>query len=415
MFYHELYRFALAEDGRLVGAFVRFLGSKEHFLRDNDSGSENRKLPQSLLLPMGRAIVANWNTGNRREAGMFLRHISSSGPTAASIVSASCKEMKKIDPVRLLESQMASLRQSYENWVDEEPELDSERPTEEEMTDYEAEEQSHREQFASLEQRASQFSQSLGVFGNLSDGKLAPALDGFVREGVRFSFSNIDANGEDTLVLGSRLSFLLLLSKYSNWVKKNKKSKAQIQPYIDQLELDMRNHEEFDQVHEDDLDALQKYRQSVGLKSLPKMSSTVSVASSQASIVRDGDADDESMDSVSDLGATPSSHARSAGRPSSASTRKSHSSMGSASTRKSRSSLNVSALPTLPEGEQEESPEDLEVPHSDHSSDDDTEARSAVVLSTKRNRAAASESEESEEEDAESVESAPKKKRRPRK
>ena len=187
-----MYSFALTEDGRLVGAFVRFLGSKEHYLRDNDSVVENKKLPQSLLLPMGRAIIANWNTGNRREAGMFLRHISSSGPTAESIVSTTCKEMKKIDPVRLLESQMASLRQSYESWVDDEPVLDSERPTEEEMAEYEAEEQSHREQFASLEHRASQFSQSLGAFGKLSDSKLRPALDGFVREGIRFSFSNID-------------------------------------------------------------------------------------------------------------------------------------------------------------------------------------------------------------------------------
>jgi cohesin complex subunit SA-1/2 len=176
----------------LVGAFVRFLESKEHYLHENDSGVENKKLPQSLLLPMGRAIVANWNTGNRREAGMFLRHITSSGPTAASIVAASCKEMKKIDPVRLLESQMASLRQSYENWVDEEPALESERPTEEEMADFESEEQRHKEQFASLEQRASQFSQSLGQFGSLSDDKLGPALDGFVREGIRFGFSNID-------------------------------------------------------------------------------------------------------------------------------------------------------------------------------------------------------------------------------
>lgn len=192
-----------------------------------------------------------------------------------------------------------------------------------------------------------------------------------------------------------------MLAKYSSWMKKNKKSKAQIQNYIDQLELDMRNHEEFEEVHEDDIDSLQKYRQSVGLKMLPKMSSAVSVASSQASVARSVADDDESMDSVSDLGATPSSLARSAGRPSSTSTRKSH------------SSQNVSSLPTLPEGEQEESPEDLETPHSEHDSDDATEARSAVVLSTKRTRTA--EASETEEEDEESVESAPKKQRRSRK
>eukprot|EP00804_Cyclotella_cryptica_P015054 CCRYP_000638-RD/>CCRYP_000638-RD protein AED:0.18 eAED:0.18 QI:0/0.75/0.6/1/0.75/0.6/5/233/1090 len=393
---------ALKEDGRLVGAFVRFLGSKEHYLRGNDSEIENKKLPYSLLLPMGRAIVTNWNSGNRREAGMFLRHISSSGPTASSIVSGCCKEMKKIDAVRLLESQMASLRQSYENWVDDEPALESERPTEEEMAEYEEAEKHHREQFALLEQRASQFSQSLGVFGNLSDSKLGPALHGFVREGIRFSFSNIDANGEDTLVLGSRLSFLLLLSKYSSWVKKSKKSKAEIQDYIDQLELGMRTHEEFEDVHEDDLDALQKYRQSVGLKNLPKTNSSASVASSQVSRKETPILDDESIDSVSDLGATPSSLARSAGRPS------------SASTRKSRSSLNVSSLPTLPEAEQEESPpidDEMDTPHSEHTESEE-ENQEAIILSTKRNRVAQSESEDdSKEDDDESVESEPKKRR----
>ena len=203
------------------------------------------------------------------------------------------------------------------------------------------------------------------------------------------------ANGEDTLVLGSRLSFLMLLAKYSNWVKKNKMSKARIQKYIDQLELSMRDHNEFDEVHQDDLDALQKYRQSVGLKMLPNLSSTVSVASSQASLARGGNEDDESMDSVSDLGATPSSRAKSIERPS------------STSTRKSRTSLNLSSLPTLPEGEQEESPGDTDTLNSEHVSSDD-EDPSDVVLSNKRNNAVES---ESEEDDEKSVESAPKKRR----
>lgn len=115
--------FALQEDGRLVGAFVRFLDSKEHLLRDNESEtfSGERQLAQSLLLPMGRAVATNWTNGNRREAGVFLRHISASGPTAADIVSATARQMKKIDPVRMLESQMASLRQTYEHWVDDTP------------------------------------------------------------------------------------------------------------------------------------------------------------------------------------------------------------------------------------------------------------------------------------------------------
>ena len=52
---------------------------------------------------------------------------------------------------------------------------------------------------------------SLGV-GKLSDKKLASALIGFVQEGVRFAFHG-DKVGEDELVLGSRLPFLLIMSK----------------------------------------------------------------------------------------------------------------------------------------------------------------------------------------------------------
>jgi len=52
---------------------------------------------------------------------------------------------------------------------------------------------------------------SLGV-GKLSDPRLSPALQGFLKEGIRFAFSTTD-NGQDELVLGSRLSFLAIMSK----------------------------------------------------------------------------------------------------------------------------------------------------------------------------------------------------------
>ena len=176
--------FALQEDGRLIGAYVRFLESKEHLLRENDAvaSSTERNLSQSLLLPMGRALAVNWTHGNRREAGVFLRHIGASGSTAAELVAATSRQMKKIDPVRMLESQMASLRQSYENWVDDTPELETDFPSENEMAEFEQAEKMHKDQFAKLEHRASQFSQTLGVFGKLSDKKLGPALNGFIRE-----------------------------------------------------------------------------------------------------------------------------------------------------------------------------------------------------------------------------------------
>jgi cohesin complex subunit SA-1/2 len=333
--------FALQDDGRLIGAYVRFLESKEYLLREYDTVASvaERKLSQSLLYPMGRAIATNWTNGNRREAGVFLRHISGSGPTAADIVSATSRQMKKIHPVRMLESQMASLRQSYESWADATPELETDFPSEEEMAMFEDEEKTHKESFAKLEHRASQFSQTLGVFGKLGSASLGPALRGFIREGIRFSFSNLDENNEDTLVLGSRLSFLLLLSKYANWAKKDKKHKAEISEYVDSLESEMRNHQEFEEVHADDLESLAAFRNIMGLKA-SSFKSTASVASVRSGR-SDGGESEESLDNVSDLPSpVPSTGSRSIG------------------SRASRSSRLSSTLPTLPEAEKEESPQD---------------------------------------------------------
>ena len=137
----------------------------EHLLRENGAAS-------ALLLPMGRAVASNGTNGNRREAGFFLHHIGASGPAASDIVSATSRQMKKIDPVRMLESQMASLRQSYESWVDETSELENDFPEEEEMAAFEEEEKAHRESFDKLEERAAEFSHTLGVFGRFSSAKL---------------------------------------------------------------------------------------------------------------------------------------------------------------------------------------------------------------------------------------------------
>ena len=53
----------------------------------------------------------------------------------------------KVDPVRLLEAHMASLRQSYENWMESEPaEIESDRPTDEEMNAFEVAEKEHESQ-----------------------------------------------------------------------------------------------------------------------------------------------------------------------------------------------------------------------------------------------------------------------------
>jgi len=370
---------ALQEDGRLVGAFVRFISAKEHSLRENEMETkENKSMPQSLLLPMGRAIANNWARGNRREAGVFLRHIASSGPTATSIVTCAVDQMKKEDPVRMLESQMASLRQSYENWVEEEPDMDNEFPSDEEMKEFEEAEESHKEQFQHLEHRATQFSKKLGVFGKLSDPKLRPALNGFIREGVRFSFSNLDSNGEDTLVLGSRLSFLSILSKYASWIKKDKQAKKEIQSFMDEKEFELRRHEEFEDVHVDDLAALAAFRKDLGLKNLPKTSSNVSVTSE---LDDDQTMDDEASDGLNELQSPVAS----------VSSRTSKASRAS-----SRASSRVSSLPALPEGDKE-SPQDSD-------SDEDSHF-SAGSSSNKRKSQTQNTYDESSEEGSDSDES----------
>ena len=72
----------------------------EHRLRENNAA-------RALLLPMGRTVASNGTNGNRREAGFFLHHIGASGPAAFDIVSATSRQMKQIDPVCMLDSQIA--------------------------------------------------------------------------------------------------------------------------------------------------------------------------------------------------------------------------------------------------------------------------------------------------------------------
>lgn len=118
-------------------------------------------MAHELLLPLARSVAANWREGNRREAGHLLAHATGTGPETAKLVTATSRILKKvsqsfsgssfvcecfsliegvsflvlqIDPVRLLEAHMASLRLAYEEWVQNEPEEpESDHPTDEEM------------------------------------------------------------------------------------------------------------------------------------------------------------------------------------------------------------------------------------------------------------------------------------------
>lgn len=144
-------------------------------------------------------------------------------------------------------------------------EIESVHPTDEEMQAFEDAEKAHKAQFHELEQQAWKLSQSLGV-GKLSK-QLAPALLGFVQEGIRFAFSDSDgADDEDEWALGTRLSFLKILVKYANWAKKKKDHKQALNEILDENELALHDHPDFEEVHKDDLAALEAFRKALGLE-----------------------------------------------------------------------------------------------------------------------------------------------------
>ena len=88
----------------------------------------------------------------------------------------------------------------------------------------------------------------------------------FMQEGVRYSFEG-DRTEEDDLVLGSRLPFLSILSKYSTWMKRNRGQLDALASFIHQKEAAFEAHPEFDEVHQDDLAALAEFKKALGIQS----------------------------------------------------------------------------------------------------------------------------------------------------
>ena len=68
-----------------------------------DEGDMDPWISRKLLLPIARGLCVNWETGNRREAGETLSHITGSGPEASAIVSAMPKTFKKVCQKRFIE------------------------------------------------------------------------------------------------------------------------------------------------------------------------------------------------------------------------------------------------------------------------------------------------------------------------
>merc|ERR1712238_107136 len=98
-----------------------------------------------------------------------------------------------------------------------------------------------------------------------SNGVLKKSICGFMREGIRFAFDG-PTDGDDELVVGSRLAFLSMLQKFTSWVKKDKTELDKLTDFLIGKETELRRHPEFDEIHPDDLNSLADFRKSLGIK-----------------------------------------------------------------------------------------------------------------------------------------------------
>lgn len=270
-----------AEVSHLVGGFARWVQFQEDAMESRDEVA-SKKLVNDALLPLARVTAANSNEFYRREAALVLANITGSGTYATQTVVSWARILKKTNPVRMLESHMACLRLAFENWVNTDPEdLQNSSPTEEELEAFEDSEKIHNQMFVDMEHTASKLSTTLGV-GKLNDPNLKKSLLGFMKEGIRYAFDG-NEHEEDDLVVGSRLPFLKILTKYLIWIKKEKNQLEQLIDYLLQKESELRNHPEYDEVHEDDLEALDELKRSLGI------SKRISYARDVTSTVADAD------------------------------------------------------------------------------------------------------------------------------
>jgi cohesin complex subunit SA-1/2 len=70
-------------------------------LAHNEEDQDATVLVNNLIMPLARSLTANWNDGNRKEAGVVLAHIVGSGPEAAQTVHAIARMLKKVRRSRI--------------------------------------------------------------------------------------------------------------------------------------------------------------------------------------------------------------------------------------------------------------------------------------------------------------------------
>lgn len=275
---------ALVEDSHLIGGFVRFFRSKEDHLAEANRG---RKMKEELLLPMSRGICASWLNGNRREAGTVLAQIGHPSIDVSKSTLALCRVLKKIDPVRLLESHMATLRQGYTDWIDNEPaEPESDRPSEQEMEEFEVAEEEHAASFKAVENQAIKLAATLGV-GKLNNPELANALLNFMKDGMKYSFQFDSGSDEENCNLGGNLTFLSVLVAYLKWVKKEKSAVKQLRRLFDALTAELRAHSDFDDIPEEDLEVMNSFGRALGV--IVRKKATPAPATSESDIDEEDD------------------------------------------------------------------------------------------------------------------------------
>eukprot|EP00547_Thalassionema_nitzschioides_P014618 CAMPEP_0194233122 /NCGR_PEP_ID=MMETSP0158-20130606/1202_1 /TAXON_ID=33649 /ORGANISM="Thalassionema nitzschioides, Strain L26-B" /LENGTH=1373 /DNA_ID=CAMNT_0038965965 /DNA_START=18 /DNA_END=4139 /DNA_ORIENTATION=+ len=287
---------ALIQDQILIGGSIRFFRSKTSVLRNiEDQEEEDVSTVHTLLLPFGRSLLANWSLSNRREAGYVFTHFVGSGQAAQQLLQELSKMCKKMDPVRLMETHMASLRTSFDQWLLNEPEeIESEHPTDEEMAAFEQAEEAHQEEFELLLQQSKNLAQTLKPPKKALEAKLQDPMLAFLKEGIRFAFSLDSTDDEEDLLPGARLTFLLLLEYFGKLCKQQ--STSVLREYWTEKVLALQQDADYDQAHQDDLEAMKQFAKIMGFP----MVTTENVGQSPKSVlVRDYDDDEDNDDESS--------------------------------------------------------------------------------------------------------------------